>query len=530
MIPTPELTPHPLAVYWQYLQQHCPPLDDALPSGWVRATESLSWNEPTSAIELNNMAVMALIEAEQQTADLRSVYLEIAVSALQQGVALDTHPLCVAHLALVEVMAGDAQAGADLAFTAWMKLLQPGSAMGELLPLGLIYPPQGESRAIARQAEIQQLLHASNGYEQALWLLTMILYQAKRFFYHHSWTRFLHLAAHITPQFFAPNLKLGLACCMAGRVEGLYYLHHAQQLIPDAAFAMQALYLAYRGIGEAAMAMWQHQGKTYAQAQPDGLDWAWATLSPDSCFTYIPFEQGQLAVSPTLNSAITTVLLGESDWVEAELQFWRRQLQPGMVAIDVGANVGIYTVAAARRVGATGRVLAVEPTPECVECLQETCRLNALDWVSIHAVAASDRPGTVQFSVGKASEFNRVLESSAEAANPTQTIPCVTLDHLIEQEKLSRVDWLKIDAEGHELQVLKGCDRLLTEFAPAILYENMDASNISNTEVAEFLRSRNYQLFRYQPYLERLVPIQPTDSTQTVLNIIALPSRVANFL
>lgn len=521
--------PSPLTTYWAYVQRQCPTVHDTQLVAWNQATTGLSWEEPVSAIELNNFAVMALIEAEQQS-ELRSLYLEMALASLQQGAAMGTYPLCTAHLALAQILAGDVQLGANTAFAGWMHLLQP-SDRTEMLPLGLVYAPQGESRAIAHQTGFRHLLNACDGYEQALWSLTMVLYQAKRFFYHPAWTRFLSLASHVLPDFFAPNLKLGLASWMAGQVEGVYYLNRAQRLLPDAAFIMQALYLAHCSLDETAVAqVWQQRGYAYAQARPEAIEWAWTTLPLDAPFTYVPFEGMRLAIVPTLRSAITSVLLGEGDWVEAELEFWRHQLQPGMVAIDVGANVGVYTVAAAERVGATGRVLAVEPTPECLVCLQETCRINQLDWVAIQAVAASDRLGTVQFATKDANEFNQVLSEPATGEG-VLTVPCLPLDTLVEQETLDRVDWLKIDAEGHELQVLKGCDRLLRQFAPAILYENVDASNTSNTEVAEFLQSRNYQLFRYHPYLKTLVAIEPGESTQQVLNIIALPvDRVSAFL
>ena len=88
---------------------------------------------------------------------------------------------------------------------------------------------------------------------------------------------------------------------------------------------------------------------------------------------------------------------------------------------------------------------------------------------------------------------------------------------------MSRVDFLKIDAEGHELQVLKGSDRLLREFAPVILYENIAGSQGSNLSVANFLRSVGYQLFCYKPYLQKLIPVDVNRDFQSSLNIIALP-------
>jgi hypothetical protein len=100
----------------------------------------------------------------------------------------------------------------------------------------------------------------------------------------------------------------------------------------------------------------------------------------------------------------------------------------------------------------------------------------------------------------------------------------------MKQEKLTQVDFLKIDAEGHELQVLLGSDRLLTEFAPVIMYENISGNQGSNSPVANFLIANGYQLFRYQPYLQTLVAIESVDDLQGNLNIIAVPlNKVATF-
>jgi len=66
------------------------------------------------------------------------------------------------------------------------------------------------------------------------------------------------------------------------------------------------------------------------------------------------------------------------------------------------------------------------------------------------------------------------------------------------------------------MRVLMGSDRLLTEFSPSILYENIAAAKGSNTPVAEFLISRGYSLFRYQPYLQNLIPINSLKSYREI--------------
>jgi hypothetical protein len=147
--------------------------------------------------------------------------------------------------------------------------------------------------------------------------------------------------------------------------------------------------------------------------------------------------------------------------------------------------------------------------------------------VKVCAGAASDRTGKARLALSNASELNEVVTDDSDSTESTayEEIECFRLDDWIEQEQLTRVDWLKIDAEGHEIQVLQGSEHLIAQFAPGILYENIAASQGSNVPVAEWLQSRGYQLFRYQPYLRNLIPIDSIQSLQGNLNIIALPSK-----
>ncbi|NES85608.1 MAG: FkbM family methyltransferase, partial [Moorea sp. SIO2B7] len=103
--------------YWQYLESAGLNLDSEALSTVETSIESTSWDNPTSAIEFNNCAVLALVEAEQcEDSSLRAMYLEMAFEALSQGIELSGHPLCAAHLALVFAMTGEMEQGIQTAF------------------------------------------------------------------------------------------------------------------------------------------------------------------------------------------------------------------------------------------------------------------------------------------------------------------------------------------------------------------------------------------------------------------------------
>ncbi|MBD1927048.1 FkbM family methyltransferase [Trichocoleus sp. FACHB-90] len=517
--------------YWKYLEKTGVALDSDALSRVSTILEATSWDDPTSALDLNNFAVVALIEAEQsEDSSFRALYVEMALQALNTGVELG-NPLCAAHLALVLATIGEIDQAMRIAFSTFITNLHPAYINDKVIALGIVYlPPTSTILIDSQYGKIAQILQTEDGYKQSLILLSEVMCRSSLVFYNVTGLRFLHLAAQMSPNSIFVNLKLGISSLMNNQWEGILYLQRARQIAPNSANIMQALYLAYRNMGEIEIAsFWLGIGRDRISENPGSLDWQWTILEADSLLTYVPFENNLiLAVEPNFRSIVTSVLLAEGDWFEKEMEFWRNWIKPGMTVIDVGANVGVYTFSAAVKVGSEGCVLAVEPFSGCVRCLQETCRINELNWVKVCAGAASDRNGTARLSLQAASELNELVASDAEGSTQPgafEEVNCFCLDSLVERENVNQVNFLKIDAEGHEMQVLQGSSRILNEFAPAILYENIAGSKGSNLAVADFLTSRGYKLFRYQPYLQQLIPVNSAEDLQGRLNIIALHTQ-----
>lgn len=517
--------------YCEYVQNICPDLDI---DSWFSFAEQIdlsNLNEPKTSIELNNFAVMALIEAENTT-DLarRNELVNQALEALYQGAQFNDHPLCLAHFALGLGMLGNIQKSLDTAFSAFLTIIQYIYFPPQEMPLALVYlPAKNNNLVFGRSEQLENMLVATNGYSQALLLLTAVFNYYNFIFYSEAGKSFLQLSNKIIENSSGLNCQLGICLMFNQNYEGLFYLQKARELNPDHAPIVQAIHLAYRDLNSKELSgFWQDLGQEYHQQQPDSLDWKWTTLPTDSPFTYIAFDDYLLTVEPTLKSVVTAVLLAQGDWFEKEMEYWRYELQPGMTVIDVGANLGVYTFSAARCVGPTGKVIAVEPFSACVQCLTETCRVNQLPWVKVYEAAASDRQGQVFLATDKASVFNQVVSADDPTFNSDQVqqVNCITLDSLIESENLTQVDWLKIDAEGHEMQVLQGCDRLIREFSPKIIYENLVGEQANNAEVREFLISKGYRLFTYRPYVRQLFSVDSPEQLESVLNVIAIPTKL----
>ena len=511
--------------YLEYIFSHYPDTDASVLSSLEDIFENTNWNNPKTSLDWNNLAVIDLIEAEQsEDLEARIELIQIAMGKLERGFSLDQSPHCTAHYIIIQSMLGENSKAIQLALNATLTIFHPSY---ERFSVGLIYLPV----SIRDSLELELILNIENGYAQALMLLGEALRRSQFVFYNSSGIRFLRLANQLFADSPTICLMLGVAELMSGQFEGLVYLHHARKLAPDNASILQALYFGYRDIGDLNTARyWLEEANSICQSQnSDVAEWQWIKLAPDSKITYVTFERDLvLAVEPSFRSIVTGVLVAQGDWFEREVEFWRNGIQSGMTVIDVGANAGVYTFSAAKRVGSNGLVISVEPFSQCVNYLNETCRINQIDWVKVCAGAASDRNGKAKLSLSSASELNELIaeeDGQARDASTFEEVECFTLDSLIDKYGMSRVDFLKIDAEGHELQVLQGSDRILTEFAPIILYENIAGSQGSNLPVANFLRSIGYQLFRYQPYLQKLIPVDINVDFQDILNVIALPQK-----
>jgi FkbM family methyltransferase len=135
----------------------------------------------------------------------------------------------------------------------------------------------------------------------------------------------------------------------------------------------------------------------------------------------------------------------------------------GDTFVDVGAFIGLYTVAAAKRIGPAGKVIAFEPDPANAAALQVHLRLNEVsDRVDIIQAAATDHGGSVAFN------GTGGCESHVDPASVGKRVKAMRLDDVSEQ----RVDLLKIDVEGHEEAVLRGAAKLLRDpkRAPGLVY------------------------------------------------------------
>jgi FkbM family methyltransferase len=517
----------PHNIYREYLQKNLPHLDlSSLPMG--ESFEKTNWENPSTAIELNNFAVIQILEAQNtQDIGLKQFYLELAIEALETGIERENHPLCVAHLGIIKSLIGEVNFAHNLQYAKIIEILPLIFSSQEESIAGLIYLPIFNRNNSKNKEHLEFIIKENNSYQQALYLLIADCEQSQMVFYNSSGLRLLNLANQIITNSFNIKLNLGLSNLFNNLYEGLFYLHEALNLQPKNSNIIQALYLTYRNLNNQNLAnLYLEQGNQFYQDNPHNLSWKWANLPITNNWTYLKFDDNLLlTVESSFKSIVTAVLLAQEDWFEVEMEMWRDEIKSGMTVIDVGANVGVYTFSAANRVGENGKIIAVEPFSKCVECLEETRKINNLQWVEVCAGAAGESNKTVKLSLHQASELNEIIKDSSDITGNYEEVECFTLDSLVEKYQLSIVHWLKLDAEGNEIEVLQGSSRILSEFKPCILYENIAGIHSSNIPVAEFLLSIGYELFYYQPFLKQLIKLESLEELSGKLNIIAQHSE-----
>jgi len=186
----------------------------------------------------------------------------------------------------------------------------------------------------------------------------------------------------------------------------------------------------------------------------------------------------------------------------AEREFVRQTLNPGDVFFDVGANLGLFTLTAAQRVGPTGRVYAFEPSLREAQYLRRNLELNQLTNVTIVTQAVSDQCGTARFAIAADGGNNSLMKNDhpQQQIQQWQEVEVTTLDTFIATHTVPRVDVMKIDVEGGEVNVLRGAAHLLNgSQPPTILCEFCDVTaagfNSSGYALYDTFVSFGYQLF-----------------------------------
>lgn len=205
---------------------------------------------------------------------------------------------------------------------------------------------------------------------------------------------------------------------------------------------------------------------------------------------------------PACGGKILRILGGsyESD----QTQFFQKLLHEGDTLLDIGANVGYYSLVSSKLVGKSGQVIAFEPEPTNFQFLEKHIRMNRCENIKAESVAISDKNGTAKFKYGSGTGTGS-LDDSGELEVKT-----VRLDDFCTENSIVP-NAIKIDVEGAEMSVLSGGQGTL-ESARPILFLSTHGTEVHHA-CLDFLRNLNY----------KLQPINGGD-LETCEEVLCLPS------
>jgi FkbM family methyltransferase len=188
-----------------------------------------------------------------------------------------------------------------------------------------------------------------------------------------------------------------------------------------------------------------------------------------------------------------------------EFVFLERLLRPGMVVVDAGANEGLYTLFAAQRVGDSGMVLAIEPSSRELDRLERNIERNSLRNVTVYPVALGEAGGAADMRIAAGEHSGQ--NTLGDFAYPDigllreEHVPVCTLDFLIAESRIARLDLLKIDVEGSETRLLRGAADSMRKFRPVLLVEVSDEAlrkqSSGGEELLQLIRSFGYLLYLF---------------------------------
>jgi FkbM family methyltransferase len=225
--------------------------------------------------------------------------------------------------------------------------------------------------------------------------------------------------------------------------------------------------------------------------------------------SFVQVAEGFSLAVDTADASVSAHLLAGMPYEPHLVSFFKERIKPGMVVIDVGANMGFHTMLAARLVGESGKVISFEPNSENCRLLLLSLSENQFRQVELYPVAASNRQGHALFTTHVGSNGG-LLPSTEEVLHRPScvVVPTFRLDDLVKE----RVDFMKLDTEGAEGLVIGGAKTLIEKYRPTIVCEfSMEmlprVSGITGAEYLTYFQALGYDLHILDKQQGDLLPI-----------------------
>ena len=188
-----------------------------------------------------------------------------------------------------------------------------------------------------------------------------------------------------------------------------------------------------------------------------------------------------------------------------EFEFLNRYLDKSMFCIDIGANIGMYSLFMAKR---TDHVLAFEPQNVAMSRLMENININQISNITAEEIALSDQSEKLALKIDKADSSRSCTTKYLNGNGDEYIVDATCLDDYIVNNPINRIDFIKIDTEGFEKNIVYGANKSLKKYRPVVeieLIQNFhNVTDASIFEIKEFFNSLEYTFFYIQPGTSKL--------------------------
>ncbi|HUR66490.1 MAG TPA: FkbM family methyltransferase [Chitinophagaceae bacterium] len=201
----------------------------------------------------------------------------------------------------------------------------------------------------------------------------------------------------------------------------------------------------------------------------------------------------------------------ESYYELNNINFINNYLGEGMKVIDIGAHIGLLSVIMAQKVKSTGKVYSFEPTPSTFRLLQKTIAINnSAGIIQPNRLAVAEKRGKTFFYVTdiEAHNSNSLANNKRNYGNEHKIdVELTSVDEFVLDHKISKIDFIKIDAEGAEYSVLKGCETTLRRDKPKMILalHPLSIVNFGNSlgEIWDYLQTFGYTMVYKSEKIDR---------------------------
>ena len=226
-----------------------------------------------------------------------------------------------------------------------------------------------------------------------------------------------------------------------------------------------------------------------------------------------------------------------------EIDFVNKYLKEGDTFLDIGANVGLFSLYASKKVGSSGNVIAFEPAYVTHKRLLENCELNKLSNVRPFKLGLSNENTTLELNISSNGfeAWNTFVKSNDNKFSSKESVEVNSLDYFLSQNSIDtdKISLIKLDVEGFEINVLEGASALLAnENAPVFMVEFTDDNAIAAGhcchEIYKLLNRYGYTWYTYDAAKNKLIfdPMRPSYPYNNLIAVknISLNPRLSGFL